>query len=538
MKRLVLLVPLVVACVAEDDLSEVESAGTSYQGTSYQGTSYQGTSYQGTSYQGTSYQGTSYQGTSYQGATWGTAAVTGKVTNATLSTWRRIAGANWEQRLPDQICRWNWTKTAATCTTVNLNTTPSPLAGATFQATFHDPTTGTTREGTLRIGSGTGDLGAVRADTSLAMHPLNGTDAPGSVHYGLPCTHPNGCGVNGDLWLFDVELVDTNGVAVNFCKGTERALALPGTWDLSGTRSRFTTRNFTFACTNGTIAKCTRWGYRPFGYATKSNGVSVEMADYHQACIRAAAADYCANGTSFTKDGTLIDIYDYHPHTGTGGGFIPRIHSLFHQDADPPTAFQRESRFDKHGATELDFVRYTELGQLATACPGKFSLGTQPDPDMPHIPASRGPSTFEPPYVSVDATTTCSHDETTLGRWLHPGCSVCTDKLWRMFGDFSCLSSTGSWNATCQKLALDNCTVSERMASHGECTTGGPLRLYDSACTLAVCGDPQYQSCCTSGWTASCVSAANARCTGGREHTNGAITYGFCAVALPIGFGS
>ena len=62
------------------------------------------------------------------------------------------------------------------------------------------------------------------------------------------------------------------------------------------------------------------------------------MADYHQACIRAAAADYCANGTSFTKDGTLIDIYDYQPHQSYAAGFVPRTLSLHYQDADPPTA--------------------------------------------------------------------------------------------------------------------------------------------------------------------------------------------------------
>src|SRR5688500_11785101 len=43
MRRYVLVVSLLAGCVlgdADEDLSEVESAGTSYQGTSYQGTSY------------------------------------------------------------------------------------------------------------------------------------------------------------------------------------------------------------------------------------------------------------------------------------------------------------------------------------------------------------------------------------------------------------------------------------------------------------------------------------------------------------------
>src|SRR5688572_145894 len=115
MNRLIICLPLLVACVADElDLSETESEGTSYQGTSYQGTSYQGTSYQGTSYQGTSYQGTSYQGTSYQGATYAGAGVTGSVSKTTITTWRQFKSGYWEQRQPDRVCTWNPSRTAIT----------------------------------------------------------------------------------------------------------------------------------------------------------------------------------------------------------------------------------------------------------------------------------------------------------------------------------------------------------------------------------------------------------------------------------------
>jgi hypothetical protein len=136
------------------------------------------------------------------------------------------------------------------------------------------------------------------------------------------------------------------------------------------------------------------------------------------------------------------------------------------------------------------------------------------------------------PFVFVDTTTTCSHDESTLGRWLHPECSKCTHKLWVELGDIPCLNGAGAWDETCQKLALDRCSASERMATHGECIAGGALHLYDSACTLNICGDPQYQSCCSSGWTSSCVAAANARCTGGREHSTLFNNYGFCNTVI------
>lgn len=41
------------------------------------------------------------------------------------------------------------------------------------------------------------------------------------------------------------------------------------------------------------------------GYAPWSGG-----ADVHQTCTRMARADYCGKGTSFTRDGTAIDVYD------------------------------------------------------------------------------------------------------------------------------------------------------------------------------------------------------------------------------------
>jgi hypothetical protein len=34
------------------------------------------------------------------------------------------------------------------------------------------------------------------------------------------------------------------------------------------------------------------------------------LAPYHQACTRLLRADYCGNGTSYTVDGTLLNLYD------------------------------------------------------------------------------------------------------------------------------------------------------------------------------------------------------------------------------------
>ncbi len=61
----------------------------------------------------------------------------------------------------------------------------------------------------------------------------------------------------------------------------------------------------TFACTNSPLAKCVRWGYKPWKTV---NGVS--LRDHHLACVRMIRADYCGDGRPHTRDGTLIDVYD------------------------------------------------------------------------------------------------------------------------------------------------------------------------------------------------------------------------------------
>jgi ADYC domain len=67
---------------------------------------------------------------------------------------------------------------------------------------------------------------------------------------------------------------------------------------------------FTFGCTTGVIAKCYRWGYRPWvtGYG--------DLAEMHWTCTRMARADYCGNGVPHTRNGTSINLWDRIPSPG------------------------------------------------------------------------------------------------------------------------------------------------------------------------------------------------------------------------------
>lgn len=60
---------------------------------------------------------------------------------------------------------------------------------------------------------------------------------------------------------------------------------------------------------DGSIANCVRAGYYP-GTWKKRSAEDGDDQDLFLACIRAARADYCGDGTSFTSHGTNISMYD------------------------------------------------------------------------------------------------------------------------------------------------------------------------------------------------------------------------------------
>jgi hypothetical protein len=91
------------------------------------------------------------------------------------------------------------------------------------------------------------------------------------------------------------------------------AIALPGSWNADGTYAQLSER-FVLACASGVVAKCTGWGY-PGDDALRGDTIGGNWSvasgpDLLQACTRLARADYCANGSSRTIDGTPIHVYD------------------------------------------------------------------------------------------------------------------------------------------------------------------------------------------------------------------------------------
>lgn len=111
---------------------------------------------------------------------------------------------------------------------------------------------------------------------------------------------------SGETLLYTLTVANGDGSTTSMCtpdaSGTTKAIPVLGRWDYSGAHLD---GGFTFGCTSGVIAKCVRWGYRPWHSV---DGVS--LSDVHQACTRMARADYCGDGISNTQDGTEVDFYD------------------------------------------------------------------------------------------------------------------------------------------------------------------------------------------------------------------------------------
>jgi hypothetical protein len=63
---------------------------------------------------------------------------------------------------------------------------------------------------------------------------------------------------------------------------------------------------FDLTCTSGAIAKCIRWGYRPW----EEQAGGAPLGALHRACVRMARADYGGDGSANTRDGTPIHICD------------------------------------------------------------------------------------------------------------------------------------------------------------------------------------------------------------------------------------
>jgi hypothetical protein len=165
----------------------------------------------------------------------------------------------------------------------------------------------------------------------------------------------------GSTFLYMVEQnVDNTGSWQPACPvdldGRRAAIPLAATWNAQGDRVESSSL-FTFGCTTGVIAKCYRWGYRPWvtGYA--------DLAATHWACTRLARADYCGDGVSHTRDNTWVNVWDDLPSPGPIQKHgAHRLHGM-----------SFEAGWNTTGAVCLGRTRWkSEMKQIIATCPDRW----------------------------------------------------------------------------------------------------------------------------------------------------------------------
>ena len=164
----------------------------------------------------------------------------------------------------------------------------------------------------------------------------------------------------GSTFLYTIEQnVDGTGSWQPACPvdldGRRAAIPVTATWDARGDRIESSSL-FTFGCTTGVIAKCYRWGYRPWvtGYG--------DLAAMHWACTRLARADYCGDGVSHTEDGTWVNVWDDLPAPGPiqehGARLLPGM--------------QFEAAWNTRGAVCLSRTRWkSQMKPISKTCPSR-----------------------------------------------------------------------------------------------------------------------------------------------------------------------
>jgi hypothetical protein len=175
---------------------------------------------------------------------------------------------------------------------------------------------------------------------------------------------------SGNTFLYTVQQYDSStSTWLAACDadydGRRVAIPVAAIWDVTGARIE-SSEMFTFGCTTGVIAKCYRWGYRP--WLTGFGGANME--DYHQTCTRLARADYCGIGVPNTRQHTSINVWDRLPAPGPiqkRGGILGL----------PPLGMLFEAGWNTDGAVCLSTARWLlddvlNGGSLANLCPEKL----------------------------------------------------------------------------------------------------------------------------------------------------------------------
>ncbi len=145
----------------------------------------------------------------------------------------------------------------------------------------------------------TGDGGTIRGEALVGAEMAMMLNGRSALTVRIDAVAPDPKAMTDDVVIYDLSMREASGAWRPVCEpdpyGERHAILQPtpnGTLDIW--------------CTDGTYAKCVRFGYRP--WATGPNGES--LAPYHMACAKMLRADYCGNDQPTTRNGMWVELYD------------------------------------------------------------------------------------------------------------------------------------------------------------------------------------------------------------------------------------
>ena len=299
---------LVVLAASTHALAGVTSQGVTSQGVTSQGVTSQGVTSQGVTSQGVTSQGVTSQGVTSQGVT-----SQGVTSQGVTSQGVTSQGSTAQPAIElDPSTPWLQGPRLVAWRTERRTFEIAEFYGEKIPAVERDLVTGAATSTNIhpRESVGLHWVEARCADGSCEHRIYRITEVVRDSTDNTMPLHSS----NSDVWLYRIEYISeldpSPGDWTSVCASDDRGLGLfvPGQWAADGSWYK---GGYTFSCTDGVIAKCVRaWGYKPWKTLESPRHGAVDLRALHLACTRAARAEYCGDGISYTREGTLIDMFD------------------------------------------------------------------------------------------------------------------------------------------------------------------------------------------------------------------------------------
>lgn len=152
--------------------------------------------------------------------------------------------------------------------------------------------------------------GRVRHSDSLIGAILTIGVGNRSVRVRIDAVERDAADYAADVWLHTLSVEGADGQWTTHCTpgpdGRRLAFPVAGQAGQDGILSPAESGRMEILCTSGAMAKCARFGYRP--WATDRDGASLLAA--HKACVRMLRGDYGGRDEPMTRNGMKINVSD------------------------------------------------------------------------------------------------------------------------------------------------------------------------------------------------------------------------------------